>query len=527
MGEACLRWEWRRRAIAAVSAVVVSVHVMGAHGLQAQMTGGRVPAAPMAAGQGSTALVAGGRGLVFTAREVNPVVFGLQADHYCSPYPGGVVRAGEPAYIGDVGRGTPVAVKAVPVVLTAAPTPLAAPAPMGTASDPVGNGAAAGTQGITGMWADKRSECDMGRQRVDFYDSVWRDSIRFEALVNYKRVFGPALQGVVSMEPYAVDDGVVSAAMTTMLTTDTLKTLGAQNDDIMWWALAFLQAYEANRAHTAYLRAAKEVFARVHASPEQAVCGGGVMWGDGTNYKNAITNALYLLLASRLGAMSAEGSTERQLYVTTAVTQAKWLMERSGMLADGGVLVDGVHYKGNTCNAKAEGDVWTYSQGVAIDGLAELTVLTGDKRYADQAQHLLLRVLDPKQTPALVNGQGILMESTLTGRPATEDGETFKGLLARHVGYSLSAFAAADSTRYAPAIDAGRNFLITNANALWANRVIDGDAVEFPFDWARAGGDADGSATAADPRDPIDIRSTASGLNLLNAAWGAAQGSSR
>jgi len=54
----------------------------------------------------------------------------------------------------------------------------------------------------------------------------------------------------VSLAPYAVDDGVVSAAMTKMLTTDTSDTLGAQNDDIMWWALAFLRAYEAHPAFT-------------------------------------------------------------------------------------------------------------------------------------------------------------------------------------------------------------------------------------------------------------------------------------
>jgi predicted alpha-1,6-mannanase (GH76 family) len=514
MGKACLRlrWGWAGGGLAAMAAVVVGVLIGDASGLHAQMAD-----VQMAGGQIPAGLAAGARGLDFTAREVNPVVFWLQADHYCSPYPGGVVQAGEARYIGDVGRGRPVAVKAVPVLL-------ADSGPVGAATGSVGDGSAAGLQGITGMWAEKRSQCDLGRQQVDFYDSVWRDSIRFEALVNYRRVFGPTLRGVVSMEPYAVDDGVVSAAMTTMLTEDSMKTLGAQNDDIMWWALAFLRAYEANRTHTAYLTAAKEVFARVHASPEQAVCGGGVMWGDGTNYKNAITNALYLLLAARLGALSAGGSPERQLYVTTAVAQAKWLMDRSNLLADGGVLLDGVHYKGDTCNAKPDGlDVWTYSQGVAIDGLAELTALTGDRSYADEAQHMLLRVLDPKQTPALVNAQGVLMESADAGRNPSEDAETFKGLLVRHVGYALGAFAAADAKRYAPAIDAGRSLLMTSANTLWANRVIHGDRVDLPFDWAQASG----SASAADPRDPVDMRSTASGLNLLNAAWGAAAGSSR
>ena len=309
---------------------------------------------------------AGAQGLGFTAREVNPVVFYLQSDHYCSAYPNGVVRSGKAQFIGDEGR---VTVKEPPLVLV----------------DGSKTASARGTNeaGITGMWADQLSLCDLAKQQGVFYDSVWRDSIRFEAMVNYKRVFGSALKGTVSLAPYAVDDGVVSAAMTKMLTTDTTDTLGAQNDDIMWWALAFLRAYEGNPAHTEYLVAAKQAFARIQQTPDQAVCGGGVTWGEGTNYKNAITNALYVVLAARLAGLSAPGSAERATYVTAAVAEADWLLDRSQLFVDGGLLQDGVHYKGDTCNGAPDGEVWTYSQGVAIDGLAELTVLTGNPRYAD------------------------------------------------------------------------------------------------------------------------------------------------
>gem|GEM_PF-5530459 len=49
----------------------------------------------------------------------------------------------------------------------------------------------------------------------------------------------------------------------------------------------------------------------------------------------------------------------------------------------------------------------------------------------------MLRVLDPKQTPALVNAEGILKEPSLGNRPAEGDVETFKGLFVRHLGYAL------------------------------------------------------------------------------------------
>jgi predicted alpha-1,6-mannanase (GH76 family) len=419
--------------------------------------------------------------LEFSAREVNPVLFYLQSDHYCSR-----VRGKKSQYIGDVGR---VAVKER------------------TLSVVRGSSAV----GITGMWADQLAQCDVAKQQGAFYDSVWRDSLRFEAIVNYKQLFGAALKGKVSFAPYAVDDGTISAAMTTMLTTDTTNTLGAQYDDIMWWALAFLRAYQAQPAHVQYWAAAQQVFTRIEQTPDQAVCGGGVIWGDGTNYKNAITNALYVVLSARLAGLSKAGSAERAKYVAAAVREADWLLDRSGLFAYGGLLQDGLHYKGNTCDDKPDGvDVWTYSQGVAIDGLAEVTVLTGDPRYADRAQSILLRILDPKQTPALVNAEGILGEPALGGKPANEDAEMFKGLLVRHVGYALPYFREANAARYAEALRRGDTFLVNNANVLWKHRRMDGTRVGFAFDWA------DGTGSAA---NPVDMRTTTSGLNLLNAAW--------
>jgi predicted alpha-1,6-mannanase (GH76 family) len=445
----------------------------------------------------SAGLASGAQELVFTAREVNPVVFYLQSDHYCSAYPDGVVRGRKLEYIGEEGR---VAVKEPALMLV-------------DGSKTAGARGARGV-GITGMWADQLAMCDVAKQQGAFYDSVWRDSIRFEAMVNYHQVFGPDLKGTVSLAPYAVDDGVVSAAMTKMLTTDTKDTLGAQNDDIMWWALAFLRAYEAHPAHTQYLAAAKQVFTRIQQTPDQAVCGGGVTWGEGTNYKNAITNALYVVLAARLAGLSAPGSAERALYVTAAVAEADWLLDRSRLFANGGLLQDGVHYQGANCTVAPDSAVWTYSQGVAIDGLAEVTVLTGNPRYADRAQSLLLRVLDPKQAPALVTADGILEEPSLGGRPANEDAETFKGLLVRHVGYALPYMRQANAGRYADALRMGAAFLTNNANTLWKHRRVDGTHVGFAFDWA------DGTGSAA---DPVDMRTTTSGLNLLNAAWESAK----
>jgi predicted alpha-1,6-mannanase (GH76 family) len=422
--------------------------------------------------------------LKFTPLEVNPVVFYLQSDHYCGADPDGLVVRGKAEYIGQVAA---VAVKEPSLRLVHKK---------------------GGNASIAGMWADNIALCDPAKQQIAFYDSVWRDPIRFEALVNYQQVFGADLKGKVSLAPYAVDDGVVSAAMTKMLTTDTTDTLGAQYDDIMWWALAFLRAYAAHPAHQQYLEAARLVFSRVHHTPDQAVCGGGVIWGDGTNYKNAITNSLYLVLSARLAGLSEKATPQRALYLKTAVAQADWLLQGSRLFVHGGLLQDGIHYKGDVCQWDKDNDAWTYSQGVAIDGLAQLTVLTGDRRYADGARHLLLRVLDGKQVPALVNEDGILLEPSLAGKPANEDAEMFKGILVRHVGYAIGYFREASLETYGEAVRAASDFLISNANAVWKRRQVTGTRVGFGFQWDK---EADGS---------VDMRTTTSGLNLLNAAWG-------
>jgi len=126
-------------------------------------------------------LASGAQQLGFTPLEVNAVAFYLQSDHYCSAYPNGVVRGGELQYIGEEGR---VAVKELALVLVDGSKAAAA--------------RGAGGVGITGMWADQLAMCDVAKQQGAFYDSVWRDSIRFEAMVNYKQVFGSALKGTVS-----------------------------------------------------------------------------------------------------------------------------------------------------------------------------------------------------------------------------------------------------------------------------------------------------------------------------------------
>lgn len=369
--------------------------------------------------------------------------------------------------------------------------------------------AASPKRGLSEMWSPRPHGCDLLKQQREFYDSVWRDAVRLEAIVNYEIYLASDLKSIIDFSDYAVDDGIISSQMARILTSNTDSTYGAQYDDIMWWALAYLRAYEHNPAHRAYLEMAKRVFVFVQKSPDREACDGGVVWGNGTNYKNAITNSLYLTLAARLAGLSSPQSKEREEYLRAAMSQADWLLHSSIVLPNG-LLGDGIHYREKVCPTDISSTVWTYSQGVAISGLAELGWLSGNRRYADAAEKLLLRVLDPQAAPTLLSPMGIIEEVATTPAKANEDMQTFKGIFVRHLAYGIAYLAQLDKQRYATAIQRARSVLIQNANAVWQNREYREDGIAFSFDWADA---------MHDPSDPANLRTTTAAIDLFNAAW--------
>ena len=92
------------------------------------------------------------------------------------------------------------------------------------------------------------------------------------------------------------------------------------------------------------------------------------------DYKNAIPNELFLLLAGRLH----QRTPARQPggYLDWALREWQWF-KASGLIGPAGLVNDGL----TAGCANNGGPTWTYNQGVIIGGLAVLHEITGDGAY--------------------------------------------------------------------------------------------------------------------------------------------------
>jgi predicted alpha-1,6-mannanase (GH76 family) len=76
------------------------------------------------------------------------------------------------------------------------------------------------------------------------------------------------------------------------------KFLNDFYDDEVWWALAWLDVYDVTKNKT-YLTTAVEIFDDILGTGYNATCG-GLWWNKRRNYNVAISNELFLQVASRL-----------------------------------------------------------------------------------------------------------------------------------------------------------------------------------------------------------------------------------
>ena len=189
-------------------------------------------------------------------------------------------------------------------------------------------------------------------------------------------------------------------------------------DDTGWWALAWIRAYDLTHDQR-YLRTA-QVDVDHMWDHHDGTCGGGLWWSGAEDYKNAITNELFIKAAAELH-NRIPGDTS---YLRKSLDTWRWFRD-SGMINDRHLVNDGLD---DSC-ANNHQTAWSYNQGVVVGGLVDLAQATGDRSYVRQATVLA----DASTASGSLHVDGVLTEPCEQS-DCGSDAPTFKGVYVRNLG---------------------------------------------------------------------------------------------
>ncbi|WP_120460946.1 glycoside hydrolase family 76 protein [Paenibacillus aceti] len=163
------------------------------------------------------------------------------------------------------------------------------------------------------------------------------------------------------------------------------------NDDLGWWALACMRAYELTGTDE-YRNRASFLFDQIYSFSDETY-GGGIWWKrDGTSpQKNMATKAPMVMSAVKL--KNATGNTD---YLTKAKKIYGWIQSR---LAGNGKLADHVEGSGNGAVVDWE---FSYNYGTYLGAALELYKATGDSSYlvdANNAANYVINNMTLSNTP--------------------------------------------------------------------------------------------------------------------------------
>ena len=236
-----------------------------------------------------------------------------------------------------------------------------------------------------------------------------------------------------------------------------------------WWnaanVLTGLIRYTAATGDTSYQWLIENTFLKTMKGGWDDRCGGGILWKKGLLYKSAISNELFLLLATRLSLRDEN----REYYLAWANKEWTWFSQ-TGMINDLPLVQDGVQ---EDCMAK--GRHYTYNQGVILAGLVDLYQLDGNEEHLILANKIAMAAIQNMSTS----------EGILRGHPKQEDGADgvqFKGIFMRHLGYLYQHSKN----------DAFKEYLLDNAKSIQnlaskTGTSLIGSQWGAPFDKAGAG----------------------------------------
>ncbi|MCT9006753.1 glycoside hydrolase family 76 protein [Streptomyces rhizosphaerihabitans] len=274
--------------------------------------------------------------------------------------------------------------------------------------------------------------------------SWWNSAATLTSLVDFARTTGTHDYDWVIARTYDQNKGAFAAGVRS---SDAIEGhfISRSIDDSGWWAIAWLDAYDYT-GDSRYLDEAVTIGGYVQQYWDPGTCGGGVWWDRERTYKNAVTNGQYLWLTTALH----QRIPGDMVWLQRARTAAAWYRS-SGMINSSGLVNDGLT---STC-ANNSGTVWSYNQGLAIGGFAELWKSTGDGSLLATARTLADAAIS---SPTLTR-DGVLTESCDVGSASCDDNQKqFKGIFIRN--FADLAKATGSSTY--------QGYLQKQADTLWA-----------------------------------------------------------
>lgn len=232
------------------------------------------------------------------------------------------------------------------------------------------------------------------------------------------------------------------------------------NDDA-WWAIAWLKAFDLTHQQK-YLSMAKTIFSRMSGGWDDA-CEGGIYWGsaaagvDALKYKNAISNSLFLQLASMLH-QRTPGDSGPGSYLDWAKREWAWI-KASGLINDKNQVFDGLN---NLNECKPDGAVFTYNQGAMVGALVDFAAASADASLLDNASAIAQATMS-----SMATADGVLQDAPCPGEACVP----FKGIFMRNLAHLNSA---RPSTLL-------RSYMLLQGDALWLNSRNTTD--QFGYEW--------------------------------------------
>lgn len=261
-------------------------------------------------------------------------------------------------------------------------------------------------------------------------DDFWTSANSIECLANYY---------IVSKKMNQLDDLVEIESIfenTHLKLKPFYFTYSRCYDDYLWWVLAWKRAFDAT-SNEKYLEQSQIIFYRLvdNFMIWNSTCG-GVVWSASTQYRNAITNELFMDASTQLS-LASNSTAEKLKYDSWAKKEVDWFLSTRMISAptdapdDTQLVIDGL--PGGSCDNQVDpvGDYWTYNSGVLLDGLAHhghidiaLNISKSAVTYFTDSStsDKIMRELSCSAPEGFCDGQ---------------DGKMFKGVFVRHLHYFM------------------------------------------------------------------------------------------